>query len=563
MTAVHAPKDAEKKRPAICIMRDKRIFGNPQNDGTGIQYLYLNNGRLQHFARINGNVEDEETIEMLEHAGTFRKMVHSIGITMTGEDLTHTGEFVLQMYGTDDPDVGGVTWKKTVIMNGVEQRIILAEEAGCEDEAITGQIRVILPEGETVELTVVFYLNDGFKAPEMPDTAKPVLEGEAYRKLIGKSLMSLGNPYRLQLFLEKARRGEPVTVAFIGGSITQGAGAIPISRFCYAMRFYEKICEYIGPENAKNVRFVKAGAGGTSSELGMIRYAKDVTNDGEIHPDLVVVEYAVNDNDDELQGQSFDSLVRKIYNAPESPAVMLIFAVFADDFNLQDRHRKVGEAYGLPMVSVKDAVVPQFYQKEERVISKSQYFYDVFHPSNAGHEIMADGLMYALKAADLAEKAKADTDISGIEPPYSGEYENIVLIDRDHCPGDVEIHCGSFSDTDEDLQKVERDKNPEGTPEFPANWCHRIGDEPFVMDLSCKALFICNKDSGSGAFGKADVFVDGKLLKTIDPRKVGWTHCNAFFLFNEEKPARHHVEVRMAEGDRDKWNTILGFGAVL
>ena len=47
-----------------------------------------------------------------------------------------------------------------------------------------------------------------------------------------------------------------------------------------------------------NVKFVKAGVGGTPSELGMLRFDRDVLRDGE-KPDIVVVEFAVNDEGDE------------------------------------------------------------------------------------------------------------------------------------------------------------------------------------------------------------------------------------------------------------------------
>ena len=36
----------------------------------------------------------------------------------------------------------------------------------------------------------------------------------------------------------------------------------------------------------------------------------------------------------------------------------------------------VGYQYDLPMVSVKNAVTPQFYDKEHRIVTKNKYFYD-------------------------------------------------------------------------------------------------------------------------------------------------------------------------------------------
>lgn len=40
------------------------------------------------------------------------------------------------------------------------------------------------------------------------------------------------------------------------------------------------------------MKFIKAGVGGTPSELGMIRFDRDVLRDGQ-QPDIVVIEFAV------------------------------------------------------------------------------------------------------------------------------------------------------------------------------------------------------------------------------------------------------------------------------
>lgn len=48
-----------------------------------------------------------------------------------------------------------------------------------------------------------------------------------------------------------------------------------------------------------------------------------------------MVEFAVNDEGDETQGVSFESLVMKILQAENAPAVLLNFAVFMNDWNLQ------------------------------------------------------------------------------------------------------------------------------------------------------------------------------------------------------------------------------------
>lgn len=94
--------------------------------------------------------------------------------------------------------------------------------------------------------------------------------------MIAKSLLYAGNNRRLKRAMDKAASGEDVTIAYIGGSITQGAGAKPIHTECYAYQSYLRFKELFGKEGGENIHFIKAGVGGTPSELGMIRYERDV-----------------------------------------------------------------------------------------------------------------------------------------------------------------------------------------------------------------------------------------------------------------------------------------------
>ena len=51
--------------------------------------------------------------------------------------------------------------------------------------------------------------------------------------------MNMGNVYRIRKAIEKTRAGKEVTLAYIGGSIPQGAGAAPINTECYAYNSYQ------------------------------------------------------------------------------------------------------------------------------------------------------------------------------------------------------------------------------------------------------------------------------------------------------------------------------------
>ena len=563
MSQPKAPKDAEAKRKGFYILRNTQIAASVQPDGRGTQFIYLSDGRIESSAKITGNITDEEMLALLKTAEGLRKLVHSIGVTVETDSGEEQVNFAFQIYGKTDPYVSGTTLKKTVKADGMEYVLKLDDYEWSDDDHITGQIRFEFDKAETqAVVSVKLYLNDGYDAPEPEEDNEIDLTSEAYQAMIQKSLIQTGNNVRLKKAIDKAKAGEDVTIAFIGGSITQGAGAIPINTQCYARKTFEGLCRLAGKGVDENIHYIKAGVGGTPSELGMLRYDRDVLRSGSVTPDIVIVEFAVNDAGDETNGRCYDSLVRTIYEGPGKPAVILLFSVFADDFNLQERLIPVGNAYNLPMVSVKNSVTDQFYLKKEtgRVISKAQYFYDCFHPTNVGHTIMADGIINLMKVVDASSYDGTETDISVIKAPIGGEFQNIKLIDKKQV-SDVAVICeGDFNETDTELQAVEMDMNLVPTPEFSYNWCHRAGNAPFVMDIDCVTLVMIFKDSASVHTGCAEVYADGELVLKADPHINGWTHCNALICFEGKEYKKHHIEVRMAEGDEGKDFTILGFG---
>ena len=569
MQGVAAPKDPEKKRPFFYIMKDKEIFGSVQEDGRGIQYLYQDAGRLINSAQIVGNIEDEETLKLMETVDGFRTLVHSIGVSVETEDPKDQVEFIFQMYGKNDIYGGGTNLTATFSGDGAEKRIYLSEADWQEDDHVPGQIKILLETPEKLaKISVRLYLNDGYTAPEVSEEQNVDVCSVPYRNMIAKSLIQTGNTYRIYRAIQRARVGENVTLAYIGGSITQGAGATPINTECYAYKSFQRFQKIVG--RTENIHFVKAGVGGTPSELGMIRFDRDVLRDN-VQPDIVVVEFAVNDEGDETKGDCYESLVRKILKLPNHPAVILLFSVFADDSNLQERLIPVGLRYDLPMVSVKNAVTPQFYGRESRILTKNQFFYDMFHPSNLGHTIMADCLanLYREIMRSVEEKGVADSDyrpdLFDGEPAIGATFDDIRLLDKKEGYEKAVIDCGGFTQTDTVLQSVEMDLDLNLTPEFPYNWMYDgtvSKDSYFEMKITCKALVMVFKDSGEVDAAKAEVYVDGKWVRTADPYVNGWLHTNPLLLFAEPETREHTVRIEIAEGDKDKKCTILGFGYV-
>lgn len=561
-----APKDPTKKRSVVYIMLNDAVEGRPNEYG-GFSEVNFLEGRVA--AKVTNLLPelDKELAAELQTCAGFRKLVHSIGVSMKAdkeEDKSKTVKFAQQCRTATG--YNGTRYATEVTCNGNESLITVAEYAPVEGETVLASFNMEFPSYFTGKMTIAYYLNDGYEVPELIPDPPVEFESEGYRTMIARSCMQTGNLYRMKRAIAKAKAGEDVTIAYIGGSITQGAGAKPIATECYAYRSYENFKARFGKGDGSNVHFIKAGVGGTPSELGLTRYEDDVLRQGAVTPDVVVIEFAVNDAGDETNGVCYESLALMAMEGPGNPAVVLLFSVFQDDYNLQDNLSKVGYHYDLPMVSVKNAVTPQFYE-DTPVITKRQFFYDLYHPSNDGHRIQADCLNYFWQLAEEGEAPAEDVDLSkaGV---IGNRYRSLKSFGKE----DYEKHGvvktlnpGSFTETDTALQCVEQDDHSFTTPEFPDHWMYAgacAGEElqSFTMTIACKDLLLVYKDSGDPAFGTAEVLVDGVVTRTINPLEVGWNHCNAVIVYTGEVCCQHSVEIRMAEGNEGKKFTILGFG---
>lgn len=554
-----APKDPTIKRPKIYFMLDNLVTTSNAEDGKPKEIRFLE-------GRVSGNVSlicpelPKEITDRLQRSADFMRIVHSIGVIMEPvrpEDRDIPMNVTLQHYGKTDRYNSGTRMSMDVLCDGAE-RVFPVTEFPCTDEDDILGTLYLFSDSETLQAkgTIIFYLNDGYEVPE-PVLDPPIdWESENYKALLERSLMSMGNTTRLRRAIEKAANGEDVTIAFIGGSITQGAGAKPIESQSYAYRIYDHFRNTYA-EDPDKVHLVKVGLGGTSSELGLLRYEKDVLRDGTVTPDILIIEFAVNDAGDETQGICFESLAAKAFHRHNGPAVILLFAVFMNDWNLQDRLSPIGYHYDYPMVSVLNAVTPQFGDTPDHVISKRQYFYDCFHPTNDGHRIMADCVDYLIEQS----LAHVSDEVSFPEESCLGRmYEKTVTVYPNTLSeyAGITVDFGDFTENDKDLQQAEKDLNHNGTPFFDGSWSRACeSQEPFTVTMNCTSLFFIFKDTGDPAFGPCDVVVDGEVRYEYNPLAIGWNHCKAMIGMPYGKGGMHTVSV--VPKSPDKRFSIIAF----
>ena len=126
------------------------------------------------------------------------------------------------------------------------------------------------------------------------------------QEMVERSLTAVGNTQRLHRAIDKAQKGEAVSIVYLGGSITEGAAAQPRTTKCYAYLSAQLFAEKFMADPGK-LQYHNAGISGTPSLLGITRCQQDVLAH---QPDIVFVEFAVNDSTDPFGRMAYESLVR-------------------------------------------------------------------------------------------------------------------------------------------------------------------------------------------------------------------------------------------------------------
>ncbi|MDF2441177.1 MAG: hypothetical protein JWN98_2161 [Abditibacteriota bacterium] len=157
--------------------------------------------------------------------------------------------------------------------------------------------------------------------------------------------------------LAKLQAGQPVTIAYFGGSITAGAGASNAEKTSYRALMTQWFRNTF-PQST--ITEVNAAIGGTGSDLGAFRNSYDVLR---FKPDLVFVEYAVNDAGagSEQIVLGMEGIVRQIWRANPLTDVLFVYTYTVSQQADLDKgvfhraasvHEAVAEHYDIPSISV-------------------------------------------------------------------------------------------------------------------------------------------------------------------------------------------------------------------
>lgn len=335
--------------------------------------------------------------------------------------------------------------------------------------------------------------------PESTVESTPyTLGGELTEEMIKESRYNEGNKVRLAKVIKKLQANEEVTVAYIGGSITQGISAGDDD--CYA-RLTTNWLEEKFP--GAKINYVNAGIGATGSVCGMARADTDII---EKNPDLVFVEFSVNDTTEntELNKETYAALLRKLWAAPTSPAIVTIAMTQENGTSFQQYHGEIIKMFDLPMISYKNTILKTI---QNGYITWDDISNDNIHPNVAGHALLSDLITnYLQSVIDDVDNISGDESNFDVDSDIGNKYIGYKFITANNYEPKTP---GCFIKTEA------------GSNKFGAQWTVMKKGGQFTEEDAIEFEF--EGTEAALMFGKLtkygtklDIFIDGELKTTLD-----------------------------------------------
>lgn len=334
---------------------------------------------------------------------------------------------------------------------------------------------------------------------------------------------------RLKNLMKRAANGESLVIGFLGGSITQGSlSSTP--KTCYAYLVYEWWKKSF--PNAE-FSFVNGGIGGTTSHYGGARAWKDVLC---YRPDIVTVDFSVNDDANEFFEETYEGTLRRLLAAPSAPAVVVLNNVFYDTGkNAQDYHNRIADHYGIPHVSIKDTIFPDV---ESGKIVRADITPDNLHPNDKGHRLVADeicklldSIKEELEREDTEGKIIETNNLASLPAPLTeNAYEHSRLI---QIQDNEAILDGFLVDPIEKKGMLDIFKN---------GWTAAHTNDKISFEIECSCLAVQYRKSVQQPVPKAKAVIDGDEAHAVildGNFTEDWGDC----LYLE--PLLHHAEKKV------------------
>ena len=357
------------------------------------------------------------------------------------------------------------------------------------------------------------------------------------------------------------------TIAFLGGSLTAGGS-----------EWIRQTAESVGAGlSGKEVRTVNAGKGGTGSDYGAARFMNDV---GSIEPDMVVVDFSVNDKRmTEIQSKMYmESIVRQALKLKKVPAILFLHAPQpveegTDGYEVMQNQKKwkdeIAVHYGIKSIDVYEYMVEDFVEGQ-KYLTFDSYLQSMYTGSKGSYDVHGGYRKYAeaIKKAfeedyngSLTVPKNADIYCTGYENIVDGVYKYIECNDPQVTyEGDWQYYDlkNQFQSTE---GKLKINESSYSYPFFENGIKQTEGTGTFSFKSSADAF--CLNYPSSTAGSSVSVYVDG--VKS-DKKLSCWSGAQGVNYISKwfDLPAdgKEH-EIKMVVDEPNDEKCVFRFGNII
>ena len=351
---------------------------------------------------------------------------------------------------------------------------------------------------------------------------KEKLGDKIYNDMLDNACAVKGNSAPIKRAFSK----DVIKIAFTGGSVTYGY--FPSGEPCsmgYESNF-EKMLKDKFP--TKKFEFLNLGISGTACLMGLFLSEYKII---AFAPDIIFVEYALNENNSPEGIERYESLLRKLIGFDNSPAVIPISALSRSGYSCEEYTNALAQHYNIFAMGLKNALTPILQNNK---LEWSEYSCDEGHPTIDGHILIADCLMRLIDIALICDKNYNSESNSVM---VSNRLESLKLLDfkslNNIKPSDK--NCFSFED------------------------CVEICGDVF-FEIGCKCLAVVFIASNSESFTDCTVTIDGDEVCTLQGYSIfGWNNPISQMIFSSDEKNQHTVKISPIEKSKHFVLCAIGF----
>ncbi len=350
----------------------------------------------------------------------------------------------------------------------------------------------------------------------IPDTLR--------RQIAADALQSCGSGIGWHTILNK----KTLRIGLIGGSVTQGYSAAGFCPAAYPISFIEgmKARGY----DAEYELCAEAGMG--SMEGNLLADEQILAH----KPDLVIVEFAINETTLRPSVIAFESLLRKLLSQPEPPVVCLLLIRSMNDYSCESFMLPLAEHYGLPCVRLRKGLNPAL---ERGDLKWEDYGDPESHPNADGHRLLAECLLHLI---DTAKELPDEPRNPLPEPWLDAPYQHLLYVHPADSPA----------------VRTAAPIVPRQNRSFPGAWL-LSGKNGMTIELECEALLLFYETHHLPEYGACRITVDGEPLNppVLHSNSIyGWGNARFVAAVPPGSRKLHTVTLEPTEGSF----YVLGLG---